>query len=331
VTYARFFIEYGRTMPPNETRRNMHLIRHFPDAAPTPTAVAIGNFDGLHRGHMAVIAAMREAASAKGLVPSVLTFEPHPRSFFKPEAPVFRLASLRDKLAGLREAGVKQVVMPRFDSEFAQMPAHDFLDRVLARQLGAKVVVTGENFAFGHKRGGDVAMLKAWGKKHNIEIITVSPVQIQGDICSSSAIRALVAMGDVKKATKLLGHGYTISGRIVHGDARGREIGFPTANVSLPPNLLLPAHGVYAVRATVGGEKCDGVANLGVRPTVAVDKCTRLEVHLFDMRQEIYGKKMQVCLVDKLRDEMKFSGMDELTAQIKKDCEMARDVLGRVA
>ncbi len=309
----------------------MHLIRHLPDAAPAPTAVAIGNFDGLHRGHMAVIGAMREAATAKGLVPSVLTFEPHPRRFFKPDAPVFRLARLRDKLAGLREAGVKQVVMPRFDSEFAQLSAHDFLDQVLAKQLGAKVVVTGENFAFGHQRGGDVAMLKAWGKKHNIEIITISPVRIDGDICSSSAIRAAIAAGDVAKATKLLGHGYKISGRIVHGDARGREIGFPTANVFLPPQLLLPAHGVYAVRATLDGAPLGGVANLGIRPTVAVDNLPSFEVHLFDMRQEIYGKILHVQLVDKLRGEMKFSGVDSLAAQIKKDCEMARDVLGRAA
>lgn len=318
-------------MPPNELIRNMHLIRHLPDVAAAASAVAIGNFDGLHRGHIAVISAMRDAALAKGLAPTVLTFEPHPRVFFKPDAPVFRIARLRDKLAGLRELGVKQTVMPRFNAAFAQISAEDFLDRVLAKQLGAKVVVTGENFAFGHKRGGDSEMLKAWGLKHNIEVVTILPIRVGGEICSSSAIRSAIASGDVAHAATLLGHGYIISGTVVHGDGRGRTIGFPTANISLPPSLLLPAYGVYAVRATLDGVQMEGVANLGVRPTVAVDNQTALEVHLFDTRQEIYGKKLSVQLVDKLRDEMKFDGLAALTAQIKKDCEMARDVLGNAA
>jgi riboflavin kinase / FMN adenylyltransferase len=309
----------------------MHLIRHLPEFAPAPAAVAIGNFDGLHLGHKAVIGAMVEAARAKNLVPSVLTFEPHPRAFFKPGAPVFRLARLRDKLSGLREAGVSQLVMPRFDSAFAHMPAADFLDKILGVQLGAKVVVTGENFAFGHQRGGDSAMLNAWGLKHNIEIITVAPVRVAEEICSSSAIRSAVALGQVARATTLLGHGYSISGRVVHGDGRGRTIGFPTANVALPPNLLLPAYGVYAVRATLDGVVRDGVANLGLRPTVTVDNQPRLEVHLFDTRQEMYGKILRICFVDKLRNEMKFDGVEALKAQIEKDSEMARNILARTA
>ena len=242
---------------------------------------------------------------------------------------MFRIARLRDKLAGLREAGVRQVVMPRFNSTFAQILPEDFLDRVLAKQLGAKVVVTGENFAFGHKRGGDSEMLKAWGIKHNIEVVTILPIRVGGEICSSSAIRSAITSGDVAHAATLLGHDYIISGTVIHGDGRGRTIGFPTANISLPPSLLLPAHGVYAVRATLDGVKMEGVANLGVRPTVAVDNRTALEVHLFDTRQEIYGKKLSVQLVDKLRDEMKFDGLAALTAQIKKDCEMAKKQLSR--
>ncbi len=318
-------------MPSNEQLRNMHLIRTLPDFAPQATAVAIGNFDGLHCGHAAVISAMVQAAEAKDLVPSVLTFEPHPRAFFKPDAPVFRIARLADKLAGLRDAGVMQVVMPRFDAKFARISATDFLDRVLAEQLGAKVVVTGENFAFGYKRGGDSEMLKSWGIKNNIEIITVSPVEMGGEICSSSAIRTAIEAGDVAKATKLLGHTYIISGRVVHGEGRGRTIGYPTANIALPPNLLLPAYGVYAVRVTLDGGSLEGVANLGVRPTVSVDNRTSLEVYLFDTRQEIYGKKLQVSLVDRLRAEMKFDGVDALKVQIEKDCEMAKNRLARTS
>jgi riboflavin kinase/FMN adenylyltransferase len=316
-------------MTRNERPRNMHLIRQLPDSASAPTAIAIGNFDGLHRGHQAVLEAMLSAAARGRLVPTVLTFEPHPRRFFKPDAPMFRIMRLRDKLAGLREKGVAQVAMPRFDANFARISPQHFLDGVLAKQLGAKVVVTGENFAFGHQRGGDSAMLKDWGKNHNIEIITVAPVRMEGEICSSSAIRAAITRGAVLHAKKLLGQPYQLSGRVVHGDGRGRTIGFPTANVSLPPNLLLPAYGVYAVRATVDGATFNGVANLGIRPTVAVDNCPSLEVHLFDTRQEIYEKMLRVYLVDKLRAEMKFDSVASLAVQIEKDTLMAKHILAR--
>jgi riboflavin kinase / FMN adenylyltransferase len=305
----------------------MHLIRQLPDAAPAPTAVAIGNFDGLHHGHKAVIDAMQAAAAAQGLVPTVLTFEPHPRRLFQPHGPAFRIERLRDKLARLRAAGVQQVVMPRFDAAFARISAQDFLDKVLGEQLGARVVVTGENFVFGHQRQGDSQMLKLWGNKHNIQIVTVSPVLVDGQKCSSSAIRAAIAAGQVRTAAQLLGHDYRLRGRVVHGDGRGRTLGFATANVALPPGLLLPAYGVYAVRAWCDGVVMDGVANLGVRPTIAVGNRPSLEVHLFDTVQEIYGKTLEVSLVGRLRGEMKFAGLEALTAQIAHDSAMARTLL----
>ncbi|MFZ4540679.1 MAG: bifunctional riboflavin kinase/FAD synthetase [Rickettsiales bacterium] len=305
----------------------MHLIRHLPAIAECPSAVAIGNFDGLHLGHAAVIRAMRGVALAQGLVPSVLTFEPHPRRFFAKATPSFRLARLSEKLAGLRAMEVEQVAMPRFDAGFAAMKAEDFLNVVLAKQLGAKAVVTGENFAFGHQRQGDSAMLKRWGSLHGVEIITVPPVMVGDEICSSSAIRALVSAGKVAEATALLGHDYTLSGRVVHGEGRGKLLGFPTANIALTPDLLLPAHGVYAVRVAVNNEVFDGVANLGIRPTVAVDKYVSFEVYIFDTLQDFYGKKLTVTLVHNLRSEMKFNGVEALKAQIGKDCDAARNIL----
>lgn len=302
----------------------MHLIRHLPTIHDRATAVAIGNFDGVHLGHLAVIGAMQEAANAQTLVPSVLTFEPHPRRFFTKESALFRIERVRDKLTHLRAANVARVYMPRFDATFASMSAENFLDEVLLKQLGAKVVVTGENFAFGNKRRGDSTMLKNWGNAHGVRVITLPPVTMDGEICSSSAIRTAIAAGNVAHAAKMLGRAYRLSGRVVHGQARGRTIGFPTANVALSPNLITPSFGVYAVRATCDGVMFDGVANFGIRPTVSVEKRPTLEVYLFDTLQEIYGKILHVDFVDKLRDEMKFDGLDALKSQIAKDCAAAR-------
>ncbi len=352
----------------------MKLIRRLPEASDAATAVAIGNFDGLHLGHQAVIAAMRRAAEAHGFIPSVLTFEPHPRRFFAPASPAFRLERLRVKLARLRDAGVERVYMPKFNAPFAALTAQAFLQEVLARQLGARAVITGENFAFGKDRSGDIATLRAWGSAHGVEIIAVPPVRFGEAICSSSAIRAELAVGDVVAAKHLLGRPYQLTGRVVHGDGRGRTIGFPTANVSLPPTLKLPAYGVYAVRVEIidggqppnplrmrggsgwnptrsldggiaptppdacaaardgtlrgtVGQVYNGVANLGVKPTVSVDNRPMLEVHLFDVVQDLYGKTLTVTLVDYVRPEQKFDGVAALVAQIAADAARARIIL----
>ena len=305
----------------------MQLIRQLTSAPPVSRAVASGNFDGLHVGHQSVIAAMRRAAIMHGAVPSVLTFEPHPRLFFAPTAPVFRLETLATKLRRLGDAGVEQVVMPRFDAAFAALRAEAFLDDVLKKMLNVRAVVVGDNFAFGKNRGGDVAMLRAWGAANGIEIIVVPPVMVAGAACSSSAIRAAIGAGDVETAATLLGRPYQFAGRVMHGDGRGRTIGFATANLALPGRLKLPAHGVYAVRATVNGTTHDAVANLGVRPTVANVTRPSLEVHLFDFNQTIYGALMQVEFLSKIRDEKKFAGLAELTAQIEQDCIKAKIIL----
>ncbi|MFM9889249.1 MAG: bifunctional riboflavin kinase/FAD synthetase [Rickettsiales bacterium] len=305
----------------------MQLIRTLPERFDHATAVAIGNFDGVHRGHGAVLAAMLEASQAAGLVPSVLTFEPHPRRLFAPQAAMFRLEPLANKLRRLRAAGVARVYMPRFTARFAQITAEAFMHDVLGQSLGAKVVVTGENFAFGHGRGGNVALLRQWGTAQDVRIITVPPLRVAGAPCSSSAIRAVLAAGDVATAGDMLGRHYCIAGRVRHGDGRGAGLGFATANLALPPACKVPAYGVYAVRARLGSHIMDGVANLGVRPSVHANATANLEVHLFDMNAMLYGERMEVDFYAQLRGEQKFASLAELTAQIARDCDAAKAVL----
>lgn len=327
----------------------MQLIRRLPDVSDVATAVAIGNFDGLHLGHQAVLDAMRRAAETNGFIPSVLTFEPHPRRFFAPASPPFRLERLHTKLARLRDAGVERVYMPPFNKEFAALHAEAFLEEVLAKRLGARAVITGENFAFGKDRGGDINTLRVWGEKRGIEIIAVPPVQFGEAICSSSAIRAELAVGDVAAAGHLLGRPYQLSGRVVHGDGRGKTIGFPTANVRLAPGLKLPAFGVYAVRVLCGDitptppDACAaardvtlreakntillGVANLGIKPTITVNNLPTLEIYLFDVLQDLYGKTLIVDFEMYIRPERKFDGLDALKKQIATDCVAAKKFL----
>lgn len=310
----------------------MQLFRHLPDLSDRPSAVAIGNFDGLHLGHKAVIEATVKAAAKHGATPSVLTFEPHPRRFFAPEIPAFRIERVRDKLLRLHDAGVERIFMPKFDAGMASLSPQAFLDEVLGKKLGAKAVITGENFVFGHQRKGDISMLKAWGQNHNVEIVTVSPIRIRNEntdeICSSSAIRAAIKTGNVALAGRLLGHPYRLSGHVVRGYGRGRTIGYPTANLSLPKDLLLPEFGVYAVRASVDNMKFDGVANIGLRPTVAQNVPPTVEIYLFDTLQVLYGKKIEVALVQKIRNEKKFDSVETLKRQIEQDCKTARQILG---
>lgn len=304
----------------------MKLIR-MPDATTPPAAVAIGNFDGLHRGHQAVVAVMMEAARAQKLAPSVLTFEPHPRRVFAPEAPRFRIEPLAQKLRRLRDAGVAQCFMPRFTKAFAAMSAEQFLDEVLGKQLHAKAVVTGENFAFGKGRAGDVIMLAEWGAVHGVAVHTVPPLVAEGEVCSSSAVRLSLGRGDVAHAGALLGHPYRLSGRVMHGDKRGRTLGMPTANVSLPPGLKLPTYGIYAVLATVRGKTYLGAASLGVRPTIGGQEHASLEVHLLDFAGDVYGARMAVDFITWMRGEETFPSLTELQQAMMKDCQQARDLL----
>lgn len=292
-----------------------------------PAAVAVGNFDGLHRGHQAVVGALRRAADAYDLASIVLTFEPHPRRFFSPAAENFRLERLRTKLSRLEQEGIETVVMPRFNADFAAVTADQFMEQILKTQLNARAVVVGENFVFGYKRAGDIDLLRRWGAYNDVEIIAVPPVLIDNAVCSSSAVRQALKAGDMPQAARLLGRSYMLSGRVVHGDARGRTIGFPTANVALPEDLLLPAFGVYAVHISIGRATYKGVANVGIRPTIGGGLKPQLEVHAFDVNENMYGQMMCVFMTQFLRHERKFDSTEVLAEQIAQDCVAARQAL----
>ncbi len=296
-------------------------------------ALAIGNFDGLHRGHRAVLAAMLERAKALRIPPAVMTFEPHPRMFFTPGHAPHRIEPLHSKLRRLREMGVDIVYIHRFNKVLSSLAAEDFACGILAEKLGVKHVVTGEGFVFGHRRGGNSSMLTQMANSGLFGYSAVPAVEVGGAPCSSSRIRNHLAAGELAQAAQLLGRPYEISGRVTHGDARGRSLGVPTANLPLH-DVFLPAYGVYAVnyrhsdgrlRDEVDGWR-DGVANLGVRPTFGGGK-PRLEVHGFGERDDLYGQRLRVRLLAYLRPEQTFDSGSALQARIAEDIEQAKEAL----
>lgn len=288
--------------------------------------MALGNFDGMHRGHQAVIAEARTIAEREGRPLSIMTFEPHPRRFFKPELPVLRIAPFSDKARLLRDAGVRYLYVARFNRAFSELSADEFIRDVLLDGLNVAHVVTGHNFAFGYQRGGNVPYLRAQSQELGFGYTQVEAVMPDtGEHAySSTAIRHALERGDVEEAAHLLGRPYAMRGHVIHGDKRGRSIGFPTANIR-PAPLFLPRHGVYAVRLHAGGEVYPAVANLGLRPTV--DGSRRLlEVYALDMQKDLYGLEAQVEFVKFIRPERRFSGIDALKAQIAQDVQAARAI-----
>ncbi|ACJ00933.1 bifunctional riboflavin kinase/FAD synthetase [Rhodospirillum centenum] len=310
----------------------MKLYRHTTDLAPElrGCAVALGNFDGVHRGHRAVIAATQEKAAALGGATVVLTFEPHPRSLFRPGDPPFRLTPFRIKARLIEALGVDALFVIHFDEAFSRRTAEEFVEHVLIQELGAAHVVAGYDFVFGHKRGGDMALLRRMGEERGFGVTEVRPVaDAGGTVFSSTRVRELLQAGEPQAASGILGHPFELEGRVEHGDKRGRTIGFPTANVELG-EYLRPRFGVYAVLAGIdqGGGTVwhKGVANLGRRPTVG-GHVERLEVHLFDFDGDLYGRHLRVQLLHFLRPELKFDGLDALKAQIAADALAARGLL----
>jgi riboflavin kinase / FMN adenylyltransferase len=283
---------------------------------------ALGNFDGVHLGHRAVIGRAVERARSGGVPAIVVTFDPHPARLFRPDAPLFALTTMPQRLELIEALGVDAAVVIGFDRAFAARTADDFVGSVLKGQLGLDGVVTGEDFTFGQGRAGTAAMLAA-----HFAAEALAPVQdTDGGTVSSTRIRAALTGGDPAAATALLGRPFTIRGRVEHGDKRGRTIDFPTANVQLG-DYLRPAYGVYAVRARLpGGDWVDGVANLGVRPMFTPPK-ELLEVYLFDWAGDLYGAEIDVALVAFLRPEWKLDGLEALKSQIATDCEAARVAL----
>jgi riboflavin kinase / FMN adenylyltransferase len=309
----------------------MRIFRHDRVAAGDRGAVvAIGNFDGVHLGHQRVIGEAGAIARSLGAPHAVLTFEPHPRSVFRPQDPPFRLTPFRTKARRIEALGVDLLFTLHFDSGFARRSAEDFVEAVLVQGLGVRHVVVGYDFVFGHQRRGDPALLAQRGAALGFGVTIIDPVTAAaGALYSSTRIRDHLVAGAPREAATLLGRFWEIDGRVERGDRRGRTIGFPTANIFLE-DYLRPAAGVYAVRAAVeeGGSPHwhDAVANFGTRPTFGGTDL-RLEVHLFDFDGDLYGRHLRVALIDHLRPEHKFPSLDALKAQIAEDAKQARRIL----
>lgn len=296
--------------------------------------MALGNFDGVHRGHQAVIAEAQRIARSLGTLAGVVTFEPHPRRVFRPDEPPFRLSPFRVKARKLEALGLDLLVVCHFDGGFQHKTAEAFVEEDLVGGLAIRHAVCGSDFLFGHQRGGDVDLLTRLGARFGFGVTAVGPVaDPQGGVYSSTRVRDALLAGRVRDAAHILGSPWEIEGRVEHGAKLGRTIGFPTANIELD-EYLRPAFGVYAVRAGVDAGPAtvwhDGVANLGRRPTVG-GLVERLEVHLFDFAGDLYGRHLRVQFVEHLRGERKFDGLDALKAQIARDGEAARAALAAPA
>ncbi|MEE3609225.1 bifunctional riboflavin kinase/FAD synthetase [Avibacterium paragallinarum] len=305
----------------------MRLLRglnHLPPALQQGCALTIGNFDGVHLGHQAVLRHLREKATALSLPMVVMLFEPQPSEYFMGDKAPPRLMRLRDKLSALADLGVDYVVRIKFDRAFASLSAEQFIQEYLVQRLKVKFLSIGDDFRFGAGRQGDFALLQQAGEKYGFTVEDNCSFQLNEQRISSTAIRQALAEDDLALAQQLLGKPYCIYGRVVQGNKLGRTIGFPTANIRLQRQVN-PVKGVYAVKVKLpNGAEYKGVANIGRRPTINGVK-QLLEVHLFDFRQDIYGQPLQVELCDKIRDEVKFPSFDALKEQIAKDVEVAKD------
>jgi riboflavin kinase / FMN adenylyltransferase len=304
------------------------LFTHGATAAQLPpVALTIGNFDGMHRGHQAMLQRVASEARERRLASCVLTFEPHPREFFSPQVAPTRLTSLREKLELLAAQGIQRTHVQRFNHLFAALPPEDFIEQVIAARLRARWLLIGTDFRFGAKRAGDIALLRQFAGRFGYEVETMPVVAQAGVRVSSSAVRAALAAGDLAQAESLLARPYSISGRVVHGRKLGRELGFATANIQLKHNRP-PLTGIYAVRVHgVGASARPAVASLGVRPTITASGRAVLEVHLFDFSGDLYDRHVRVEFLRKIRDEQKFAGIDAMKAQIARDCEAAKSFL----
>jgi riboflavin kinase/FMN adenylyltransferase len=288
--------------------------------------VALGNFDGFHLGHQAVVGAAVARARAEGRPALVATFDPHPVRHFRPDTPPFRLTTLDQRERLFAAAGADAMVVFRFDAALAALTAADFIERRLVDALRVGGVVTGEDFTFGQAKGGDAALLRATGARYGFHATAIGPVTLDGEPVSSTRIRESLRAGDPVAAARLLTRPYAIQGVVEHGDKVGRTIGYPTANVAMG-KYLRPAYGIYAVRGRLAdGRVLDGAANLGIRPQFEPAK-ELLEPYFFDFAGDLYGQRIEVELIEYLRPEAKFDGLPALMAQMDADCARAREVL----
>jgi riboflavin kinase/FMN adenylyltransferase len=310
----------------------MRILRHHRNVPKEAqgAVVALGNFDGVHRGHQALIAKAKNIAAERQLPLAVIVFEPYPQEFFRPAAEPFRLTSFRAKARLLSELGAEFLIVLHFDAELAAMLAQDFVMGILAGDLGIRHLVVGEDFRFGKGRGGDAAVLSYMGEMEGFGVTIFPPLADGAELkISSTRIRDALKRGRPDEAARLLGHSWSVEGHVRPGERRGRSLGFPTANLVLE-GVLEPAFGVYAVRAHLGegGSLFGGVANFGKRPTFE-GKDPLLEVHLFDFSGDLYGQLLRVELIDFLRSEQKFEDLDALKGQLARDAERARAILSK--
>jgi len=305
-------------------------------AAPgRPTALTIGVFDGVHLGHQAVLRDVISRARSGGLAAAAVTFHPHPRQVLRPDLATEYVTSLEDRLRLLAETGLDAVATVSFTSEFAQTDAGDFV-RMLVDEFALSRLIIGEDFALGRQRGGDTETLRALGAElgFGVDVLELVPDGGGAAKVSSTEIRSALASGEIGRVSELLGRAYSIHGPVVLGFARGRKIGFPTANVAVGNDRAIPSPGVYATRARLAdapGEALPSVTNIGVRPTFEDGGALSIECHIFDFDRDIYGSDLRVEFAARLRGERKFDGIDALTAQIAEDCDAARELLGAPA
>ena len=304
----------------------MELIRGLYNLRPRHhgCVATIGNFDGVHLGHQAVLGQLAGKSAELGLPSVVVTFEPQPREFFAHSQSPARLTRFREKMQALRRYSVDRVVCLRFDEKLASMEAQDFIQRLLVEGLGVRYLVAGDDFRFGHDRRGDFAMLQTAGARYGFQVVNMHTFSVDNIRVSSTRIREALAAGDFTTAEKLLGRPYRMSGRVAHGDKLGSRLGFPTANIHLHRKTA-PLQGVFVVEMFgLSREPVSGAANVGTRPTLNGTRCL-LEVHLLDFNEDIYGRYVQVEFLHKLRDEVRYDSLDELKDAIAKDCEQTRE------
>ena len=312
---------------PTPTAKPFAVIRDGDPGALYGAVVAIGNFDGVHRGHRTVIGAARSRAAALGRKAAALTFAPHPRRYFQPDVPLFNLSSERDKLRLLAATGLDGAIVMRFDAELAATSAQDFIEEILVGRFGVAGATIGFDFHFGQKRKGSPQFLAEQGARLGFAVDIVPPLEDEGRPVSSGAVRTALTEGKVVEAAELLGAPWFVSGEVIHGEKRGREFGFPTANIRLDPACGLK-HGIYAVRMAVAGKRYDGVASFGIRPMFDAG-APLLEVFLFDFSGDLYGENVDVAIVGWIRPELKFASIDDLKRHMVADAAQARDTLKR--
>lgn len=305
----------------------MKITRGLADHKRAPHPVlTIGNFDGQHRGHLALLRAVVETAAARSGTPMALTFDPHPITVLAPSVDLRLLTSMEDKLARFQEAGIEEVLFLGFNTQFAALAPEEFVFQILRDGVGVKDLFVGEHFAFGKGRAGRMADLLRLGAEAGFQVHPVPPVRVDGEIVSSTRIRQLVQAGEMGRAARFLGRPYALSGPVVGGERRGHALGWPTANLRLPPNRVIPADGVYATMALWKTRSFDSVSYIGTRPTFGPGE-RLLEVYLLDTQLDLYGEELRVHFVERLRGDLAFHTAEELSARIDRDVTLAREML----